>query len=83
MLMPGVEIDSTCRIQFTFTSKGVTVIEQTADFNFGCGFGHAVVADGFFKKVSGEQPEFTDHLNKRSIIDLGQPVQVFLLHYVP
>lgn len=48
--------DSTCKITFTFDKKGVTVKEITADFNSGCGFGGAVVADGYFKKTSSKTP---------------------------
>jgi hypothetical protein len=49
--------DTSCHITFKFTDSGVTVKEKTADLNSGCGFGHAVVADGFFKKVSSFVPE--------------------------
>lgn len=48
--------DSTCKITFIFSSAGITVKEETADFNFGCGFGHGVVADGFYKKISSKIP---------------------------
>lgn len=50
------ESDSTCSVTFNFDKKGVTVKEATADDNFGCGFGHAVVAHGRFKKKSSKQP---------------------------
>jgi hypothetical protein len=50
------EVDKSCQVSFTFTENGVTVKEKTADYNSGCGFGHAVVADGFFKKVSSVKP---------------------------
>lgn len=56
------EMDRSCRITFSFTNKGVDVKEQTDDFNSGCGFGHAVVADGFFKKISSKKPELRDPL---------------------
>ncbi|MEO7988041.1 MAG: hypothetical protein ABI663_00785 [Chryseolinea sp.] len=49
--------DSSCVITFDFTVKGITVKEDTDDYNFGCGFGHAVIADGFFKKTSSKKPE--------------------------
>jgi hypothetical protein len=50
------EDDTTCRIKFTFTRK-VIIAEQTqANLNFGCGFGHAVFADGSYKKISGKIP---------------------------
>lgn len=49
-------IDSTCKITFHFEKKGVTVEEETADYNSGCGFGHAVVADGFYKRTSSKTP---------------------------
>ena len=40
--------DATCIITFNFnTSGGVTLEEKTKDLNNGCGFGHAVVANGF------------------------------------
>lgn len=51
-----VETDSTCRITFDFDRNGIRVKEETADYNSGCGFGHAVVADGFYKKISGRIP---------------------------
>lgn len=43
------EMDPSCKITFNFDSNGVTVKEETDDFNFGCGFGYAVAADGFYK----------------------------------
>ncbi len=52
--MPSV--DASCSITFNFTAEGVTVKEKTKDFKSGCGFGHAVVADGYFKKVSSDTP---------------------------
>ena len=53
-------LDSSCVITFNFTEKGVTVDEKTEDYNFGCGFGHAVVANGFFKKTSSKKPILRD-----------------------
>jgi hypothetical protein len=52
--------DTSCRITFHFTSKGVTVDQAQANPNFGCGFGHAVFADGYYKKVSGRVPVIKD-----------------------
>ena len=54
-IFTDVESDSTCKITFNFDNKGITV-EETADYNLGCGFGHAVVADGFYKKISNKMP---------------------------
>ena len=53
------EADTTCKIIFDFKINGVTVKEETADYDFGCGFGHAVVADGFYKKTSAKIPILT------------------------
>ncbi|MEI6853620.1 MAG: hypothetical protein WCL06_12285 [Bacteroidota bacterium] len=50
------ESDASCQITFMFTESGVTVKEKAKDLNTACGFGHAVVADGFFKKVSSLVP---------------------------
>lgn len=50
------EYDSTCSINIVFTVKGVNIDENTANFNNGCGFGHAVVAKTFFKRVSKRIP---------------------------
>ncbi len=50
------EIDPSCQIKFDFSKNGVVVKEKADNFNCGCGFGHAVIADGFFKKVSSSQP---------------------------
>ena len=54
------EDDTSCRITFRFTSKGVTVGQVQADLDSGCDFGHAVFADGYYKKVSGKVPVIRD-----------------------
>lgn len=56
------EIDTTCKMIFYFRKDGILVKEQTADYNFGCGFGHAVVADGFYKKISNKEPTLREPL---------------------
>jgi len=56
------DIDSTCKITFHFDKKGVIVKEETADYNSGCGFGHTVVADGFYKRTSNKTPILTEPL---------------------
>ncbi len=48
--------DPSCRISFRFFPDKVEVKETTADYNSGCGFGHAVVADGVYEKISGLVP---------------------------
>jgi hypothetical protein len=42
--------DPSCKIIFTFNATDVLIEEKTDDLNSGCGFGHAVVADGRYKK---------------------------------
>lgn len=57
------EYNRSCRVIFTFFRRGIKVEEITDDYNSGCGFGHAVVADGFFKRKSNKVPtdkELTD-----------------------
>ena len=54
------DYDTSCRITFYFTAKGVTVNQVQADLNSGCGFGHAVLADWFYRKVSGKVPVIQD-----------------------
>jgi hypothetical protein len=54
------EDDTSCRITFYFTAKGVMVAQAQANLNFGCDFGHAVFADGYYKKVSGSVPVIKD-----------------------
>jgi hypothetical protein len=61
------EMDSTCRITFSFDKRGVKVKEETADFNMGCGFGHSVVAHGYFKKVSSKQPRLLEPLTGEEV----------------
>lgn len=56
------EFNSTCKITFHFIKNGVKVKEETADFNSGCGFGHEVVADGFYKQISSKTPILTEPL---------------------
>jgi hypothetical protein len=65
----SAKIDSTCTITFLFDKKGVTVREETADYNSGCGFGHAVVADGRYRKTSSKKPVLTDPLTDNSKIE--------------
>lgn len=54
------EFDPSCKITFDFSKKGVEVVQESEDYNFGCGFGHAVFADGFFKKISKDESEMID-----------------------
>jgi hypothetical protein len=62
-----IDLDPSCKITFDFTEKGVTVKEETDNYNFGCGFGHGVVADGFFKKTSSDEPELRHPLTDEKI----------------
>tara|TARA_R110002020_G_scaffold176067_1_gene368161 strand:- start:352 stop:777 length:426 start_codon:yes stop_codon:yes gene_type:complete len=62
---PG--FDPSCKISFDFTENGVTVKEETDNYNFGCGFGHAVVADGFFKRTSSNEPELRHPMTDEKI----------------
>jgi len=61
------KFDPTCKIIFDFTKKGITVKEETKDYNFGCGFGQGVVADGFYKKVSKKVPILIDLMTGEKI----------------
>ena len=61
------ELDSSCKITFEFNDRGVTVKEETDDVNFGCGFGHAVVADGYYKKISSAVPELRDPMTEEKL----------------
>ena len=61
------ELDPNCKITFDFTDKGVTVKEETDNYNFGCGFGNVVVADGFFKMISSDEPELRNPLTNEKI----------------
>ncbi len=61
------DIDPSCQIRFDFSEKGIVVKEKTDDFNSGCGFGHAVVADGFFKKISNSEPILKEPMTDEEI----------------
>ena len=54
------EDDSTCKITFTFKKTGIFINQQQANLNFGCGFGHGVFADGYYKKISSKIPVIDD-----------------------
>jgi hypothetical protein len=56
--------DSTCTMTFKFSGRGIKVGEKTADYNSGCGFGHAVVANGFYKKTSSRVPQKENFLKQ-------------------
>ena len=63
----NVEFDTSCEITFDFSTKGVSVKEKTDNYDSGCGFGHAVVADGFYKKISFDEPILKDPLTDELI----------------
>ena len=48
--------DSTCRLTFQFTSKGIDAELCSDNPNFACGFGHAVDAQGYYKRMEGKIP---------------------------
>ena len=50
------EFDPGCKITLTFNQHGVRVVQKQVDLNNGCGFGHGVFADGFYKKRSSKIP---------------------------
>lgn len=58
------EDDSTCKITFHFKKQGIDVTQSQANLNVGCGFGHAVFADGYYKKVSKKTPEIVELLDE-------------------
>jgi hypothetical protein len=51
------EFDSSCILTLTFSKDKVISKEQTEDYNWGCGFGHGVVANGIFEKTSNSAPD--------------------------
>ena len=51
------EDDSTCVLTLTFLWYKVVAVEQTDDYNWGCGFGQGVNATGIFKRVSSKPPK--------------------------
>jgi hypothetical protein len=55
--------DTSCLTIFNVSDSGLVVNEKTDNYNFGCGFGHAVVAHGFFRKTSNYPPTLLDPLN--------------------
>lgn len=59
--------DTSCRITFNFTDKGV-MVKQTSKKYFGsCDFGHLVSADGFYHKISSAEPELRDPFTGETI----------------
>ncbi len=46
----------TCRLTFHFTPKGIAAELFSGNPNWACGFGHAVDAQGFYKRVKGKLP---------------------------
>ena len=50
------EYDPGCEIRFSFSDSGIVAVEKTDNNNFGCGFGHAAYADGFYRRISSEVP---------------------------
>jgi len=56
------EEDTTCILTLTFSKDQVVSYEKTADYNWGCGFGHGVVANGTFDKTSSAPPDMRELL---------------------
>ena len=56
------ESDTSCKITFAFSTKGITVDQIAKNYNNSCGFGQAVVVTGFYKKISARIPEIKDPL---------------------
>lgn len=56
------DCDANCTLVFRFTKSGVITIHKDADgdYNSSCCFGHAVVADGYFRKTSSKTPIIKD-----------------------
>jgi hypothetical protein len=55
--------ETTCKLTFHFTSKGISA-ELSSDYpNSACGFGHAVDAQGFYKRMNGKFPTKKEILN--------------------
>ena len=52
-------IDNGCKWTFQFAKDYLTIM--TVDGKYGCGFGHAVYADGDFKRVSRKTPDFFEN----------------------
>jgi hypothetical protein len=57
-----LDCDSNCTIIFTFSSRGVRSkhVDSDGDYNSSCCFGHAVIADGYFRKTSSALPNQMD-----------------------
>lgn len=56
-------VQTTCKLTFLFTSKGL-MVELFSDYpNMACGFGQAVDAQGFYKRVKGKIPTKEEILN--------------------
>jgi hypothetical protein len=55
-----VEVDSTCRLSFKFFPTKMFVKLYSVNPNFACGFGHAVDAYGYFRRVSNRPPSSAD-----------------------
>jgi hypothetical protein len=52
-------IDNSCKWTFQFSKDILTI--KTVDGQYGCGFGHAVYADGNFKRVSNKTPDYFEN----------------------
>lgn len=63
------QVDTSCVIVFDFVKKGVKVKQKTSDYYFGCGFGQSVIADGFYKMISKEEPILKEPLTERELVN--------------
>ncbi|HNF47892.1 MAG TPA: hypothetical protein PKO18_00115 [Chitinophagales bacterium] len=57
--------DTSCKVTLYFYKTGIKVIQETENKNSGCGFGHGVIASGFYKRFSTKIPIFEDPLKEK------------------
>lgn len=50
------EYDPSCKMVFRFYKRGIMVEQYAENINFACGFGHAVDAQGFYRRKSAKVP---------------------------
>lgn len=60
----GLDNTTDCKIEFTFSENGITVVEDEGSV---CGFGHGVSANGFFEKTSSTEPILEDPFTGKRI----------------
>ena len=67
--------ESPCKLEFVFKDSILTV--STLENGYDCGFGGNVIADGVYKKVDSNQPEYFENAHGKKVYFEKTPPELY------